>query len=92
MVSDGAYSHMLNFFWTFSISKGIPIALLAQELHPFLLNGWNLPIGGASVVEGQRSTGLPRLVLINIIIITLNKFVSISAITDKPENHENFRI
>ena len=26
-----------------------------------LLNGWVLPIGGASSVEGLRSTGLPRL-------------------------------
>ena len=27
-----------------------------------LLNGWILPIGGASLVEGLPSTGLPRLV------------------------------
>ena len=27
-----------------------------------LLKGWILPIGGASSVEGLRSTGLPRLV------------------------------
>ena len=26
------------------------------------LNGWILPIGGASAVEGLRSTGLPHLV------------------------------
>ena len=27
-----------------------------------LLKGWILPMGGASSVEGLRSTGLPRLV------------------------------
>ena len=30
-----------------------------------LLKGWILPIGGASAVEGLRSTRLPRLVLKN---------------------------
>ena len=27
------------------------------------LNGWNLPIGGASAVEGLQYTGVPRQVL-----------------------------
>ena len=31
-----------------------------------LLKGWILPIGGASAVEGLRSTGLPHLVIIYI--------------------------
>ena len=44
------------------MSKGIKIALLVQELKAILLNGWILPIGGASSVEGLRSTGLSRLV------------------------------
>ena len=30
--------------------------------YVILLNGWILPIGGASAVEGLRSTGLHRLV------------------------------
>ena len=37
-----------------------------------LLNGWNLPIGGASLVEGLQSTGLPCLVF-NMIILDIQK-------------------
>ena len=39
---------MLQFFRRFKIPKGIQIALLVQKLWRFLLNGWILPIGGAS--------------------------------------------
>ena len=33
---------------------------------------WIFPIGGASEVEGLRSTGLPSLVLRRMLIISLN--------------------
>ena len=33
-----------------------------SKVTAILLKGWISPIGGASAVEGQRSTGLPRLV------------------------------
>ena len=33
-----------------------------SKVMTILLKGWSLPIGGASSVEGLRSTGLPRLV------------------------------
>ena len=32
------------------------------DLNQLLLNGGILPIGGASLVEGLQSTGLPRLI------------------------------
>ena len=35
------------------------------KVTAMLLEGWILPIGGASLVEGLRSTGLPRLVYNN---------------------------
>ena len=33
-----------------------------SKVTAILLKGWILPIGGASAVEGLRSTGLSRLV------------------------------
>ena len=33
-----------------------------SKVTAILLKGWISPIGGASTVEGLRSTGLPRLV------------------------------
>ena len=59
MVEDGAFSHKISkFVWKFKILKGIQIALLVQEFNSaILLNGWILPIDGASAVEGLLSTG-----------------------------------
>ena len=34
-----------------------------SKVTAILLKGWISPVGGASAVEGLRSTGLPRLVL-----------------------------
>ena len=44
--------------------KGLQIALRTTDsrVTAIFLTGWILPIGGASVVEGLQSTGLPRLV------------------------------
>ena len=36
-----------------------------SKVMAILLKGWISPVGGASAVEGQRSTGLPRLVLLH---------------------------
>ena len=36
--------------------------IIGSKVTAILLKGWILPIGGASAVEGLRSTGLPRLV------------------------------
>ena len=38
--------------------------IIGSKFTAILLKGWILPIGGASAVEGLRSTGLPRLVFI----------------------------
>ena len=43
--------------------EGHPNCITDSEVTTVLLNGLILPIGGASAVEGLRSTGLPRLVL-----------------------------
>ena len=66
MVEDGAFSHKIDYV-------SICLEILNLEGHPncttglrvtaILLNGWILPIGGASSVEGLGSTGRPRLVL-----------------------------
>ena len=70
MVGDGAFSHIIDsiaIFLEILNLKGHPncitflcfIALLVQEFLANLLNGWILPIGGALVVEGLQSMGLP---------------------------------
>ena len=60
MVEDGAFSHKIDY-------DTILLAILNLEVHQhritgsrvtaILMNGWILPIGGASAVEGLRSTG-----------------------------------
>ena len=65
MVEDGAFSHKID---NVAIIKEI-LNLEGHQNHmtgsrvtAIFLNGWILPIGGTSVLEGLRSTGLPRLV------------------------------
>ena len=47
-----------------------------SKVTAILLNGQILPIGGASAVEGLRSTGLPRLVYIQPTLLGLNFLVA----------------
>ena len=57
---DGAFSQkidyvtILNFEWH-------PNSVTGSRVSAILMNGWVLPIGGGSAVEGLQSTGLPRL-------------------------------
>ena len=60
MVEDGAFGH--NLFREILNLEGHPNRTTGSRVTAVLLNGLILPIGGASVVEGLRSTGLPRLV------------------------------
>ena len=41
---------------------GLQNCISGSKVTSILLKGWILPIGGASSLEGLRSTGLPRLV------------------------------
>ena len=41
---------------------GHPNGMTSSRVKATLLNGWILPIGAASAVEGLLSTGLPHLV------------------------------
>ena len=47
---------------TFLHPKGHQNRISGSKVTAILLNGQILPIGGASAVEGLRSTGLPCLV------------------------------
>ena len=49
---------------TFLNPEGHQNPISGSKVTAILLKGWILPIGGASAVEGLRSTGLPRLVYI----------------------------
>ena len=51
---------------TFLNPKGHQNPINGSKVTAILLNGWILPIGGASAVDGLRSTGLPHLVSVGI--------------------------
>ena len=65
MVEDGAFSHKIDYV-TIVLEilnlEGHPNRITGSRVTAILLNGWILPFGGASLVEGLRSVGLPRLV------------------------------
>ena len=54
---------------TFLNPEGHQNCVTGSKVMAILLKVWILPIGGASAVEGLRSTGLPRLVYIGLAIL-----------------------
>ena len=54
MVEDGAFSHKKDYV---TIFEGHQKRDTDSRVTGILLNGWILPIGGASTVEGPLSTG-----------------------------------
>ena len=64
MVDDSAFSHKIDnitIFKEIQNHKGHPNRIAGSRVTAILLNGWILPIDGASAVEGLRSIGLLRL-------------------------------
>ena len=61
MVRDGAFSPKINYVRVFKEILNLK-GITGSRVTAILLNVWILPIGGASAVEGLRSTGLPHLV------------------------------
>ena len=61
MVEDGTFRHKIDYFKILNL-EGHPNCITGSTVTAILLNGWILPIGGASAVEGLQSTCLPRLV------------------------------
>ena len=60
MVEDDAFIQKIDYFFLEILNfKGHPNRITGSRV---LLNGWILPIRGASAVEGLRSTELPSLV------------------------------
>ena len=64
MVEDGAFSHKIDFVTILEILnlKGHQTRITCSRVTAILLNGWILPICGASVLEGLLPMGLPCLV------------------------------
>ena len=65
MVEDGAFSHNIDYVAIFKEIlnlKGHQNRITGSRVTPILLNKRILPVGGPSVVEDLRSTGLPHLV------------------------------
>ena len=55
MVGDGAFSHKIQYVAIFSETpnlEGHRNCIAGSRVTAILLNGWILPIGGASAVEG----------------------------------------
>ena len=60
MVEDGVFSHKIDYVTIIREIlnlKGHQNHITGSRVTAILLNGWNLPIGGASAVEGLGSTG-----------------------------------
>ena len=57
MVEDGAFSHKIDYFTICEEIlnlKGHPKHITSSKVMAIFLNGWILPIGGASEVMGLR--------------------------------------
>ena len=68
---DSAFSHKIYYIKKFEEIQnleGHPNCITSSRVTAILLNGWILPIGGASAVEGLLSTELPRLVFLTAVI------------------------
>ena len=62
MFEYGAFSHKIDcvtIFWEILNLEVHPNRITGSGITAILLNEWILPIGGASAVEGLRSTGHP---------------------------------
>ena len=60
MVEDGAFSHKIDYvtiFLEILNLEGHQNRITGSRVTVILLNGWILPIGGASAVEGLLSMG-----------------------------------
>ena len=67
LVDDGAFSHKIEYVTIFLPTlnlEGHPNCITGSKFTMTLLKGWILLIGGASAVEGLRSTGLSRQVFL----------------------------
>ena len=63
-IEDGAISHKIDYVTILYKILNCQVHLnriTGSRVPVILLNGWILPIGGASAVEGLRSMGLPCL-------------------------------
>ena len=59
MIEDGAFSHKVDYvtiYYEIINLKGHPNRITGSRVTAIFLNGWILPIGGASAVEGLRPT------------------------------------
>ena len=66
-VKDSSSSYKIDYFIvvkTILNPEGHQNRITGSKITAILLKGYILPFGGASAVEGLRSTGLPRLVSI----------------------------
>ena len=66
-VRDSSFSYKIDYFIvikTFLNPEGHQNRISGSKVTAILVKEWILPVGGASSVEGLRSTGLPRLVCI----------------------------
>ena len=64
-VRDSSSSYKIDYvivIKSFLNPEGHQHPINGSKVTAILLKGWILPVGGASAVDGLRSTGLPRLV------------------------------
>ena len=66
-VGDSSSSYKIAYvivIKTFLNPEGPQNCISGSKVTAILVKGWSLPIGGASSVEGLRSTGLPHQVFL----------------------------
>ena len=56
MVGDCAFSHKKDYVTILNLERHLTL-ITGSRVTVILLNGWSLPIGGASAVEDLLSTG-----------------------------------
>ena len=68
MVEDGAFSHKIDYVTTSEEilnQEGHQNCITGSKVTAILLNGWILPIGGASAMKGLRLEPAQQACLIN---------------------------
>ena len=69
-----AVTHPLRRRHALMVEDGAFSHKLDYIVTAIMLNRWILPIGGASLVEGLRSTGLPRLIFFTFMFFSSSFF------------------
>ena len=84
-VRDSTSSYKIDYvivIKTFLNPEGHQNRISGSKVTAILLKGWLLPMGGASAGKGLRSTGLPRLVSVSVLLLASVERFGVSRMRD----------